>query len=206
MPHGQPLWRAELITPPTSQPVTLAEARDQARIELDCDDATLAAMIRTATLACEDFTRLALIEQTWKMTFDFFPGRCLEIPKGVLSVTSFNVIAEDDTATLVPATSYNVSTGAYGRLVLRNSVTLPTTERVVDGYEVTWAAGFGTDWNAVPQGLRDGILRYVTWSYEHRGDEILGVSDNMNNRENIGAGRVSGAEDLWRAHRRERIQ
>lgn len=198
---SQPQLEPELITPPTSEPVTLAEARDHARIGLDCDDAVLAALIIATRMACENFLGRALIEQTWKIVFDWFPVPCLDLPKGVLSVTSFNVIAEDDTSTLVDAANYHVTTGQWGRLALKNSVTLPTTERRVDAFEVVWVAGFGTDWNAVPQHIRQGMLQLILHLYENRGEEIIA----LNPGEIVRASKVSGAEALWLPSRRIRI-
>jgi hypothetical protein len=62
-----------LIQPPAVEPITLDEAKVQARIDHDDDDALLEGFIGAAREWCEQFTSRVFITQTWRLTLDRFP-------------------------------------------------------------------------------------------------------------------------------------
>jgi hypothetical protein len=62
------------ITPPTVEPVTLAEAKLHARIEYSDDDALVTSLITAARRYCETAIRAAFITQTWTLMLDSFPS------------------------------------------------------------------------------------------------------------------------------------
>src|SRR5208282_6223196 len=62
------------IVRPKVEPVTLAEAKKQCRVDSDFDDDLIADDIVTARLDCENFTHRAFITQTWQLITDHFPG------------------------------------------------------------------------------------------------------------------------------------
>ena len=66
--------RLVLITPPASEPVTLAEAKLHARIQHDEDDALVASLIVAARRHCETCLKSALVTQTWTLYLDSFPS------------------------------------------------------------------------------------------------------------------------------------
>src|SRR3974377_971688 len=66
--------RLDLITPPAVEPVTLAEAKQHARVEYPDDDALITGMIVAARRMAETRLRSALITQTWNLYLDSFPS------------------------------------------------------------------------------------------------------------------------------------
>ena len=62
------------ITPPAIEPVTLAEAKQHARIEFADDDALVSLLITAARRYCETAIRAAFITQTWTLMLDSFPS------------------------------------------------------------------------------------------------------------------------------------
>jgi Phage gp6-like head-tail connector protein len=62
------------VTPPAIEPVTLAEAKQHARIEYPDDDALVAVLITAARRYCETAIRAAFITQTWTLYLDSFPS------------------------------------------------------------------------------------------------------------------------------------
>lgn len=183
--------KLDLLTPPANEPVSLEELRDHGRIDVDTDDATLAALIVSARTVAETYLRRALIAQTWRLTLDCFPdGNRVTLPKGVLSVTSVITSDEADVSSTFDAASYLVSTGALGAIVLKDAASWPTVTRPVDGVEIVYIAGFGADWNAVPEPVRLGIEMLALHMYENRGDDPATSA------------RLAGAEDLWAPYRK----
>lgn len=65
----------QLITPPTAEPIDLAEAKLHSRVDISDDDALMGAMISAARDFAENLTTKQLISARWKQVMDSFPGR-----------------------------------------------------------------------------------------------------------------------------------
>ena len=63
----------QLVTPPTVEPVTLALAKQQLRVDFPDDDALITAYIKAARQYCEKSTNRAFYNQTWMRSLDYFP-------------------------------------------------------------------------------------------------------------------------------------
>lgn len=64
----------EMITPPATEPITLAEFKNRAKIYTTADDADISTyIIPAARQAVEDELRRVLITQTWLYKLDTFP-------------------------------------------------------------------------------------------------------------------------------------
>jgi Phage gp6-like head-tail connector protein len=63
----------QLVTPPLVEPITLAFAKQQLRVDADDDDAIITALITAAREHCEKKTHRSFFDQTWVRTLDFFP-------------------------------------------------------------------------------------------------------------------------------------
>jgi hypothetical protein len=204
------------VAEPALFPVSLNEAKKQLEID-DSDtshDAYLQGLIQAATDEAERFTGRSLITRTYKNFWDKWPAspsqeiwwegvregpetllggskRDFELPRPPLqSVTHVKTYDDNDTATTFSSDKYFVSApdSGPGRIVLRRSESAPTIERVADGLEVQWLAGYGDNPGDVPEPIRHGILMTVAWAFTNRGD----CEDAAKN---------SGAHMLWRKYR-----
>src|SRR5215469_16680870 len=63
-----------LVTPPAVEPVLLADAKGQARIDTTDDDTLVTNLITGARQWAERYTGRAFITQTWQMALDLWPG------------------------------------------------------------------------------------------------------------------------------------
>lgn len=177
-------------TEPASEPLMLSEVKMQLRINGNDEDTLLTALISAARMACEDYTRRALITQGWTLWLDTFPSldtqwwdgmqdgsstltikRHINVPRPPLvSVTSISVYDDDDIATVFDPSNYFVdSASAPGRVALRNTAAWPVPLRPYHGIEIVYTAGYG-DADAVPQTLKQGMLAHIAYLYEQRGD------------------------------------
>src|SRR5690349_8146996 len=64
-----------LVTPPASEPVSLADAKLFARITTTAEDALTTSLITAARQRCEDWRGFSFVTQTWDYFFDRFPSR-----------------------------------------------------------------------------------------------------------------------------------
>jgi uncharacterized phiE125 gp8 family phage protein len=79
-----------LVSGPTAEPITLAEARKQCRIDHAIDDGVLAGLILDAREWAQGYTRRNFIAQTWDYSLNTFP-LVIELPIGpVTSITSIS--------------------------------------------------------------------------------------------------------------------
>lgn len=164
-----------LITPPSQEPVSLAEVKAQLRLETDADDALLAALIVTARSVAESLTGRALLAQTWRLYLDQPPTqRYLLLPKApLLSVAQVCSYDEADNLTVFASSAYLVDTASQpGRLVLRGLYSWPQFLRSANGLEVTYTAGYGSEAAQVPAAIRQGLLAHIAHLYQHRGDYL----------------------------------
>lgn len=179
-----------LDTAPTSEPITLAEAKAWARIDGDDEDDLITGLITSARQAAEEYLRRSLITQTWKLTLDLsrnglndlpaghydLPATALygdlpcsiPLPKGPVSAISSVVTYDLNNASSVFASSNYRLDVAGDRLILNYGAIWPSSIRPQAGCEITYVAGYG-DATAVPRPIRTGILIHVASLYEQRG-------------------------------------
>ena len=89
--------KLRLKTAPTLTPVSLAEAKTHLRIDssFTADDDYITTLINVATSAAENYTNLAIMEQSWYLDIDAFPDY-FNLLKGTLRVLTINSITYSD--------------------------------------------------------------------------------------------------------------
>lgn len=182
---------------PAIEPATVDEVRKQARIDHTHDDWLIANAISEAREMIEDRLNIAMISQTWRATFDYWPGgggdpwwdgvrdgsisemhggavqRGFELPRWPLaSITSVTTYDEESNATAVTvADVFDVDTDSRpGRLALKAGQSWPVALRRINAIEVVYSAGYGTKQAEVPAPLRRAVRNIAAFLTEHRGD------------------------------------
>lgn len=166
-----------LVTPPTTEPVTVEQAVEHVRLDSDDELMLIAGYIQAARDYVETRTRRALMAQTWDLVLDAWPGRCLYLPKPPLqSVTSITYVDADGVTGTVDADSYSVAAGSPGMVLLVGSHTWPSvTLRQAAAVTVRFVAGYASR-EMVPAALRQAMLLLVAEMYETRQITIVGTS------------------------------
>ena len=67
------MYGVTVVTAPTVEPISLAEAKQHLRFESTVEDALISALIVAARKHCETATRRAFVTQTLRLTRDTFP-------------------------------------------------------------------------------------------------------------------------------------
>lgn len=158
----------KLITAPTSDPVSVADAKDRLRVDDTDDDVKLAAYIKAATRHAEHFTGRAFIEQTWEMTLDTFPANEIEIKKPpLIEVVSIKYDDADGNEQTVDPSTYTVDTVNEPGWVLPTSTgTWPTTFTGINSVRIRFRAGYLDTGNSpptanVPDDIKHAIMLEV---------------------------------------------
>ncbi len=166
-----------IITPPAVEPVSLADAKAQLRVDVPDEDTLIGSLIVAAREFCESFQGRAYITQTWEMYLDAWPSRDrFDIPLPPLqSVTSITYKDKDGVEATLPTTEYIVDVKSQpGRVVLAYGKSWPSiTLYPVNPIAVRFSAGYGTA-GQVPQSTRQAMLLLISHWYEHRETVLIG--------------------------------
>lgn len=180
----------KLITPASTYPVTLAEAKLHCRIDTAADDALVTALITAATEMAEQRTGRALLEQTWELTLDAFPSAFELTRVPVQTITSVKYYDSSAVQQTIDPSAYVLDTAdgdgnAY--VVPALGASWPSAGDQINAVSVRYVAGYANA-AAVPQSIKSWILLQVGAMYENREAEgmmqpnKLGFADRLLDR------------------------
>jgi uncharacterized phiE125 gp8 family phage protein len=176
---GSRHWALKSITEPTEEPITLDEAKQHLRVDIDDDDTYIMGLIIAARMIAEERTNRALITQTWDMIIDDFPmGDTIKLRKPCLqSVESVNYTDSSGIEHIMPDTDYVVDTNSVpGRVFLGFAKIWPVVVlQPAASVRIRFTAGYGDTADAVPQGLKNAMLLLIGNWYANR--EIVEVKN-----------------------------
>lgn len=175
---------SNLVTAPTLEPLTLAEAKAHLRVEVPDDDALIATLILVAREWVEGQTHRALMTQTWDFLFDYdWPMRagrvCLRLPLApVQSIVSVTYVDEGGVTRTLSAspTLYRLTHGAeQPRVVPAYDAVWPCVRDDGEVITVRAVCGYGAGQGDVPQPLRLAMRILIGHWYENREALIIGT-------------------------------
>lgn len=184
-----------LYTAPTSEPLTLDEAKEHLRVDGTDEDMLISSLILAAREYCENYLNKALITQTRELWLDDWPDEDYIKLKGPLvSVTSIKYYDTDDTETTFASTYYFVDTKSKpGRVGLNYSEIWPTTTlRPFNGVVVRYVCGYG-DFDDVPQIVKNAMLLIIGHLFENREASI----DKALSEIPLGVKSLLGIDRVW---------
>ena len=103
-----------LLTPPSVEPIALADAKTYLRVATDDDDDVIAALIAAARVHVEAQTRRALITQSWRIVRDAWPddGGIKVWPVPVVSIVAARVHRDDGTTQSIDTAAFTLDAAA----------------------------------------------------------------------------------------------
>lgn len=173
------------VTAPTTEPVTLSEAKLHLRIDAATqdEDALVTALIQAARETVETYTHRAIPAQTWDEKFDGFPwGPSADLWLSKPPVTSITSVSYLDTQGVTQTwtegtTGYltDIPTGpwarrariypAYGRVY-------PPTFPMPVSVTVRFVAGY----TAIPEAIKAAMKLLIGHWYQNRESAIVGTT------------------------------
>lgn len=172
----------KIITAPSEEPVSLAEARDHCRVDGTADDALLAVLIASARQSAEHETGRALCTQTRELVLDAFPEACVLRGAPIQSVTSVKFLDTDGVEQTLDPQDYLLDkdsepgyvTPAYGKA-------WPDSYPVPNAVRVRYVCGYGNA-AAVPAAIKSWMLLAIGTLYAQRETAVEGQLASLPDR------------------------
>ncbi|MES0444979.1 MAG: head-tail connector protein [Desulfobacterales bacterium] len=159
--------RYTISVAPTTEPVTVEEAKKNSIIEFDDDDAYVSGLIKVARQYVEEYLSRALITQTWKLYLDCFPN-VIEIPVPPLVSATITYVDTDGATQTESSAVYTVDTDSDPGIIYEAYNQNWSTPRDVEkAVIVTFVAGYGAA-DDVPDPIKQAIKLLVGHYYENR--------------------------------------
>lgn len=165
----------KLITAPSEEPVSVAEAKKHLRVDHSYDDAMIELYLKAARQHIDGkdgWLGRALVTQTWEFTLDAFPTNEIRIPipplQSVTSIVYDNVDGDEET---MSSDLYTVDNRNEPGWVFSDS--WPSTFAGINAVRVRFVAGYGAA-SAVPEAIKAAILLLVGSLYDNRNEVVIG--------------------------------
>lgn len=163
---------------PTTEPITLTEAKEHLGVTIEDDDTRITALIVAAREWVENDSGLALLTQTWVAKLDAFPpGDLLKLPKvPIQSITS--VVYVDTNGDDQTFTGYTLD--AIGeRIYLQYGEDWPSTRDIENAVTITYVSGYGDAVSDVKETIKQVVKLQVEKLYDRPGTDYLGAIDRV---------------------------
>lgn len=150
---------------PTSEPVSVIEAKVHLRIDNDDSDTLINAQIKAARQWVENYCQRSLVARTYRADVEGFAG-CFDLPmKPLSSISSIKYYTPDSpqVLTTLDSTFYRTDTGRGQIYMDASSTTIPNTATRRDAVQITFVTESSTD-----EAIKSAIKLIVGDLYEHR--------------------------------------
>ena len=153
-------------TPPSAEPVSLAEAKLHLRVDHDDEDALISALISAARVDCEERLQRTLVTTGWTWTLDSFCGDGFVPRPPLVAVAGIRYFDASGAARDIPPEEYRADTSSDpGRIEPVSS--WPATQDRLAAVTVEFSAGYGAPAD-VPAPIRQWVLLAIGDMYANR--------------------------------------
>jgi uncharacterized phiE125 gp8 family phage protein len=179
-------WQLRRIAGPDVEPVTLAQARLQCKLDADLtaeDELIRDIYIPAAREAAELYCKQTWVESTWLLTLCGFPDcddNRIVLPMGpVIDVVRVSYVDQQGTAQQI--TDYQGSLDAVPAFILPPfNQGWPTARGVSSAVQIEYRAGYAsggspTDASRVPAGVKHAMLFLIGFWFENR--EVVNIGN-----------------------------
>lgn len=158
----------KVVSPPSVEPVTLAEAKAHLRVDSADEDALITRLIVAAREQCEQELDRSLAQQTLQLMLDAFPAGALLLPRGpVISVSSVQYVDTAGVLQTVSANDYTLDDAQIDAwLLYAYGSDWPQARDQANAVRVQYVAGWPN--SVVPASIQQWILLHIGTLYANR--------------------------------------
>ena len=156
-----------VVTPPTTEPVTIAEAKAQLSIGAsdDSHDTELASMIAAAREEWERDTSIALITRALEHRLPKFLSTVVLSVRPAIAISSVTYVDTTGTTQTVASSNYYLDSDEVRFL---DTFVKPDVQERSEAVKITYTAGYGSDSRACPELDRMAIKLSLANRFEDR--------------------------------------
>lgn len=167
------------ITAPVAEPITLTEAKAQARFTSSAEDTFITELISQAREFCESNTGLSLMPQTWELTLDDFADEMHLHRPPVTSITSIKYTDVNGVEQTLASTEYVLDSASdmKARVVLAVDKSWPDVYTGINNVRIRYVAGYANA-AAVPKQLKRWMLIHITDWFKNRESIVVGAANS----------------------------
>lgn len=162
----------KITTEPTTEPITLAEAKEHLRITDTNEDSLIESLIKVAREWAEKYENRVYIAQTITAHYNCF-GSKMKLPLNpVLSIDSITYIDDSGDEQTLDSSNYeldNYSVPAY--VYPAYNISYPSVRAVPNTITIIYTAGYNndpSDLTDIPERVKASIKLILSHLYEHR--------------------------------------
>lgn len=163
----------EITSPPSEEPVTLAEAKSWCKVETTEDDTLITALVKAARLTGEKYCNRTFVTTTFKGFYSALElTNCEKYPFVALrrapldTVTSVQLMVDDSLEDVDSDDYFLKEKSSFSRILFSGSL---NGDDVAYPLEIVFTAGYGAA-SAVPEDIKTAIKQHILYLYENRGD------------------------------------
>lgn len=182
-----PSYGLTLVTAPTSEPLTLAEAKRQCGVadDINAFNEQIESLTKAAREKVETDTGRALMSQTWDYTFDLWPCglEAIYLPMApVSSITSLKYYDTSNVQQTLATTVYDNSrflNREPAEIRLKNAQSWPALYGEAGAVTVRFVAGYSSIFN-VPESLKQAMKLLLKNWWDNPSATIVGTIQTEN--------------------------
>ena len=168
----------KLVTGPSSEPITLGEAKLYLRVDDTTEDALITAIITAARRKFENDTYHYLMPQTWELYLNQNEINAEQISINKSDITAISSVKYYDQSNTQQTLSTNdYQTAIQGRPYSIQLTTVPQVYNRLEAMVIRFTLGY-TNAAAVPEDIKTAIKTLIGTLYENRQTVVTGTQVN----------------------------
>lgn len=173
----------ERLVAPAIIPVTLAEVKEQLRVDYNDDDALITRLINVAVAYTDAQGALghAMISQQWGQWVKSTPPQSVMISLGpVIQIDAVKYYNEAGALQTDTLSNYEITGFGFAvKIGPKDGFNWPVTQERSDAIRIEFTSGYGTTVADVPDTLRHAMLMLIGHWYDHRENTMMDELTNI---------------------------
>ena len=166
----------KVVTPATSNPITLTEAKTHLKVDTTADDTFITNLIKSATSSAQEYTNRFFIATTIQQVGDKWEDISNLFKSPVLSVTNIKYVSTDGILTTLNSSVYFLDdVNKPARIGLKPNQSYPEIIDRLNAVQVNYVVGLAAGPDEVDEGIRQALLLTIGNWYQNRQAVVTGT-------------------------------